>query len=379
MPNVFSERRKRLFEELPDSVRAVVLPSSNPLFYVSGIPMTPLERHGSERVFVLVLTRGAEPAVVRPEGELLRVPDEIDDDNAYTYDYVGIDDPMTPAVSAFRRLCRDLDIEGDIGVEYRYTRLLEYVLLADEFSWEDVVDVSDTFGDLRQQKDETEIAALRRSGEIIDECLGQTLRTIEPGMTEAEVEADLKRRILGSEADGWGVTLALAGTRTAELMEDASDYRIQKGDLVLIDTGAIYDGYYTDVSRTIAVGEPDPDIQRMYEAVRAANEAALDVVEQGTELREIELAAREVLDNAGYLELFERNSGRVGHGIGLDGHEPPYVGPENESPLEVGNVITVEPGLYSKGLGGIRIEDDIAITDDGPELLTNLSRDLHLS
>lgn len=379
MTNVFTKRRKQLLEELPDSVQAVVLPPSNPLFYVSGIPMTALERHGSERIFVLVLTRDSDPAVVTPEAELSRVPDDVDDDNVYTYDYVGLDDPTTPAVSAFQRLCRDLGVEGDVGVEYRYTRLLEYVLLADDFSWEDVVDVGGAFGALRRRKDETEIAALRRSGEIIDECLGRTLRSIEPGMTEAEVEADLRRRIISSEADGWGVTLALAGTRTAELMEGSSDYRIEEGDLVLIDTGAIYEGYYTDVTRTVAIGEPDPELRRMYEAVREANETALDVVERGAELREIDIAAREAFDDAGYLELFERNSGRVGHGIGLDGHEPPYVGPENETPLEVGNVITVEPGLYEKGLGGIRIEDDIAITDDGPELLTNLSRDLHPS
>lgn len=379
MSDVFSQRQKRLFEELPESVETVVLPPSNPLFYLSGIPMTPLERHGSERIFVLVLTRDADPAVVTPAGERSRVPEAIDSANVYTYDYVGLDDPMAPAISAFERLSRDLGVEGDVGVAFRYTRLLEYVLLADDFSWEEVVDIGDAVGRLRQRKDESEIAALRRSGEIIDECLGGTLRAIEPGMTEKEVEADLKRRILDSEADGWGVTLALAGTRTAELMEDASDYRIAEGDLVLIDTGAVYDGYYTDVSRTVAVGEPDPELKRRYDAVREAAEAARGVVEAGRELRDIQVTATDVLDEAGYLDLFERNSGRVGHGVGLDGHEPPYVGPENADPMQVGHVITVEPGLYEPGLGGIRIEDDIAITEDGPEILTDLSRDLHLS
>lgn len=373
MREVYENRQDELFERLPGDVGSVILPPGKPLTYFAGIPMTPLEEHGSERVFFFILTRDGDSAFVLPELETNRVPENMEESAIYTYEHTSVSDPLAVAREAFEEFHSDFDVGGQVATGYRYTRLLEYSVIASAFGWEDVVDLGRTFSEMRVTKDGEEIENLQKAGEIIDECLEATLREIEPGMTEAEVESQLKQRILASEADMWGVTLVLSGARTAEELASTTDRRIEEGDMVMIDTGAVYEGYYSDITRTAAVGEPDRELLEIYDVVYEANQRAHDAVREGATGKEADAAAREIIEDAGYGDAFNH---RVGHGIGLDGHEPPYLGPANEEPLEAGTTFTIEPGIYLEGLGGVRIEDNVAITDDGPKVLTDTSRDL---
>lgn len=370
----FEARRTRLFDELSDDVTAVVLTPGSPLTYFAGIPMSPLEEHGSERIFMLLLARDQDPAFIVPEAELNRIRESaLSDANAYTYDHAGAEDPRAIVQRAFESLAEEYDLTGQVALEHRYVRLLEYDLLAGRWPWGEVVDLGPAFNRLRARKDERELELLRTAGRITDRCLADAFEALEAGMTESEVERALERTILESDADGLGVTLVLSGDRTANVMANTSTREIETGDPVLIDTGVVYEGYYTDVTRTVALGSPGEEFREIYEIVRTANREARNSVEEGIECRQIDLAAREIIEEHGY-----SIKGRIGHGLGLDGHEPPYIGPSNRTRLETGNVFTIEPGIYRDSVGGVRIEDNVAITEDGPETFSNHPRELKI-
>jgi Xaa-Pro dipeptidase len=148
---------------------------------------------------------------------------------------------------------------------------------------------------------------------------------------------------------------------------------IQAGDLLVIDFGAIIDDYPSDITRTFAVGEIEPEFGRIYDLVRQANAAGNAAAKPGASGRDIDRAARAVIDAAGYGDYFFH---RTGHGLGLEVHEPPYIMELNPTPLETGNVFTVEPGIYLTGRGGVRIEDNVVITKDGQHTFTTFTREL---
>ncbi|WP_137287675.1 M24 family metallopeptidase [Halorussus salinisoli] len=372
MVDVFTSRREQLFERLPNDIETVILQPSKPFTYFTGVSQSPLEKHGSERVLLAILEQSENVTFVLSEVEVDRIRSEFGGDSElHTYDQTDADNLLDPVQDIVAGLLEDRDQTGKIGMDYRYTRLLDAAALGDAYDWNDTVNLQPVFADLRTNKDDAEIEALKRSGEIVDECLSETLTALEPGMTEREIESELKARLIKSDAEMWGVTLVTSGERTASIMANTSSRSIRDGDVVLVDTGAVYNGYYTDVTRMAAVGDPGEQIREMYEVVHEASARALETVEPGVECREVDLAARNVIEDAGY-----EFDDRVGHGIGLDGHEPPYIGPTNPQPLKPGLAFTIEPGIYIEGVGGVRIEDNVVVTEDGFIELTNMSRDL---
>ncbi|MBP7688217.1 MAG: M24 family metallopeptidase, partial [Thermoflexales bacterium] len=148
---------------------------------------------------------------------------------------------------------------------------------------------------------------------------------------------------------------------------------IQSGEGLLMDFGIIVDGYNSDITRTFAVGQPTDEFKRIYELVKQANAAGRAAAKPSATGQDIDRATRKVIEDAGYGQYFTH---RTGHGLGLQGHEPPYIVEGNAVPLVVGNTFTVEPGIYISGIGGVRIEDDVLITDDGAESLTTYDREL---
>jgi Xaa-Pro dipeptidase len=194
-------------------------------------------------------------------------------------------------------------------------------------------------------------------------------------MTEAEVLADLRKRALDSEAEAFGIGIVTSGPRTAMPHTSTSDREIEDGDPLMIDAGVLIEGYYSDITRTFAVGEPPAEWADIYEVVREAARAGREAVAPGVALQEADRAARSVIEEAGYGDAFTH---RLGHGLGLEGHEPPYLVEGNEAPFEVGHAFTVEPGVYVEGLGGVRVEDDVVLTDDGLEVLTKTPRELRI-
>lgn len=365
--SVHADRRSRLFEHLPDAVGVVLVPPSETLFYLTG-----LEMHKSERPTLLALFRDADPAMLLPALETDRAGDAVDAD---FFTYGDATDPVAAAKAAFADLQGARDLQGPVGVEFRSTRLLEFELVADDFAWSDLYDVEDAVTELRGRKDETEIEAMREAARITDEIVQAVFETLEPGMREVDVMTAVRKRVLDSEADGFGVGIVTVGERTAFPHANTGEARIEAGDLVMVDTGVVYDGYYSDITRTVAVGDPGEELREIYEVVREAARAGREAVAEGVAYQEADRASRRVIEDAGYGEYFPH---RVGHGLGLEGHEPPYLVEGNEAAFQVGNAFTIEPGVYVEGLGGVRIEDDVVLTEDGPESLTRTPRDLKI-
>ncbi|MDY6817554.1 MAG: Xaa-Pro peptidase family protein [Halobacteriales archaeon] len=369
MADVHTDRRDRLFETLDSSIEAVMIPPSKTMRYFTG-----LEMHQSERPTVLVLQRGQPPAVVLPALETSRVRDALGE-AAEFFIYTDATDPLEAARGAFEDLQEERAISGQVGMEYRSTRLLEYELIADAFDWAAIVDAEDAIASLRARKDEQEIEHMREAAAIVDDILEATVETVEPGMTERDVARDIEKRTIDSPADELGVLIVTSGPNTAKPHTNTSDREIEAGDPLMIDAGVVCEGYYSDITRTFNVGEPDEKFREIYEVVRDGARAGRAAVEEGVELQALDRAARDVIEDAGYGEYFTH---RLGHGLGLEGHEPPYLVEGNETPLAVGNAFTVEPGVYIEGFGGVRIEDDVVLTEDGTEVLTGFPRNLRI-
>jgi Xaa-Pro dipeptidase len=223
-------------------------------------------------------------------------------------------------------------------------------------------------------KDDAEIDALRHAVEISEQALRLTLDAVRVGMSEIELadvlEAHMKA--LGSEEPSFK-TILHAGSNTALPHSGPLPYRIQAGDPLLIDFGAVYQGYRADITRVVFVGEPCREFRHFYAVVQAANAAGRAAAGPGVAAEAVDIAAKSVLIDAGYGQLVRH---RTGHGIGLESHEPPYIVEGNKLLLEPGMVFTVEPGIYEMNSIGVRIEDDLLITGEGAESISTFSRDI---
>jgi Xaa-Pro aminopeptidase len=227
---------------------------------------------------------------------------------------------------------------------------------------------------LRIIKDEHEIRAIRRACAVGDKAFRFIQKVIKPGVTERRVAAELNAFLMAQQVDALAFdSIVASGPRGAFAHAHPSDARIRKGDLVTLDFGVRLNGYHSDMTRTVAVGRPRPELARMYEAVRRAQAAPLDIIRPGAAAAALDRAARAQLQLFGLDKFFTHG---LGHGVGLDIHEIPRVSSLSDARLKSGLVFTVEPGVYIDGLGGVRIEDTVAVTPDGPDILTRSPKKL---
>ncbi|MEM2912217.1 MAG: Xaa-Pro peptidase family protein [Candidatus Bathyarchaeia archaeon] len=223
--------------------------------------------------------------------------------------------------------------------------------------------------ELRKVKDVEELRLMRKAGELTCEGMKAAYETLKPGLKEYEVAAEIEyvMRRKGS----WGTafeTIVASGARSAFPHGGCTDREIRDGDLVVVDLGATYQHYRSDMTRTFAVGKPLEKQKMLYEIVKNAQEKAVQAVKTKTKAKAVDAAARKVIEEAGYGEYFVHGSG---HGIGLEIHEPPTLSPQSKEKLATSNVVTIEPGIYIVGFGGIRIEDTVLVKDYGAEKLTD--------
>nr|NIU39587.1 M24 family metallopeptidase [Candidatus Bathyarchaeota archaeon] len=227
--------------------------------------------------------------------------------------------------------------------------------------------------ELRRVKDETELGYIKKAANITSEGIKRAVEVIKPGIREYEVAAEIEyaMRKLGSQGVAFE-TIVASGPRSAFPHGGCTGKKIEKGELIVLDLGAKYENYRADITRTLFIGKPPEKQARIYETVQKAQQKAFESLGGGVKVKDADGIARRIIQAAGYGEYFVH---RLGHGIGLDTHEPPTLGSEAEDVLKVGNVVTVEPGIYIEGFGGVRIEDTVRIRKDGAERLTSATYD----
>lgn len=226
---------------------------------------------------------------------------------------------------------------------------------------------------LRAVKDPEELAALRRAARAADEAFRDILGVRFAGRRELDVAADVADALRAHGHETVEFTIVGSGPNGASPHHEPGERRIEAGDAVVLDFGGRMAGYCSDITRTVVVGEPGPELARVHEVVRAAQQAGVEAVRPGVACEDVDRAARAVIEEAGYGDAFVH---RTGHGIGLDVHEPPSIVTGDRTPLEPGMTFSVEPGVYLAGRFGVRIEDIVAVTGEGVERLNQAPRDL---
>ena len=228
--------------------------------------------------------------------------------------------------------------------------------------------------ELRMIKSESERELIRRSVATNSRAFDETLGKVRAGIKEQDLAAELEYRMrrLGAEKPAFE-TIVAAGARSALPHAQPTEARLEPGGLVVVDMGALQDGYSSDMTRMLFVGAPSAKVKRTYRAVLEAQLAAIDAVRAGVSTVHVDRQARKVLKAAGLERAFVHSTG---HGLGLEIHEPPRIGKRDKSRLQTGMAITIEPGVYLEGFGGIRIEDTVLVTPTGCEILTPTSKDL---
>lgn len=227
---------------------------------------------------------------------------------------------------------------------------------------------------MRQRKEPFEIEIIKKAAEIADDAFFYILANIQVGMTEIEVShmLDFHMRKLGATGTSFD-TIVASGVRSSLPHGIASEKTIEKGDFITLDFGAYYKGYCSDITRTFAIGEPDPKLVEIYEITLEAQKRGVACLNPYMKTKDVDAVTRSYITEKGYGEYFGHSTG---HGIGLEIHENPTLAYTSEQQLEPGMIITIEPGIYIPGLGGVRIEDDVLITENGYEVLTKSNKEL---
>jgi len=357
-------RLSRLIEQArARGLDALALVPGPNLFYLTGLSF-----HLSERPVVALFSVNRPAVIVLPALEAVKVEQATVELKAFPYtDEEGY-------TSAFQRAGAMLGLtECALGVEALRARFLEVQLLERHLPACRIRPAEDALAELRMYKDEHELEQMRRAVAVTESALETTMRQVEAGMTEREVAARLMVEMLLAGGEGMSFPpIVVAGPNSASPHATPGDRPIRPGDPIVVDCGATVGGYAADITRTFAIGALEPEMARIYEVVRAANEAGRAMAGPGVTAEEVDRAARAVIDDAGYGEYFVH---RTGHGLGLETHESPYIVAGNERVLEPGMTFTVEPGIYLPGRGGVRIEDDVVVTPTSAESLTTFPRE----
>jgi Xaa-Pro aminopeptidase len=237
----------------------------------------------------------------------------------------------------------------------------------------ELIPLGNTIEEIRKHKELEEIHAIRKAISIATDAFNEIFEKVYPGRTEKEIANDIDYTIkqFGAECPSFN-TIVASGVRAALPHAEPTDKEIMEGEMVIVDFGAQVDGYCSDETCTISVGEVNGKIQEVFSVVNKARELALEKVRVGMPVKELDMIVRGFIDNAGYGEYFRHGTG---HGVGVAVHEAPAINSMGEGILEENMVITIEPGIYIPNLGGVRLEDMVLITEDKARVLTHIRKD----
>jgi Xaa-Pro aminopeptidase len=263
-----------------------------------------------------------------------------------------------------------------IGFESRYMTFLDYRRMEALLPGRRWIGLHHTAEPLLLEKEEHEIDAIRKAISVSEKVFNEILPMIKPGVAEVDIAAEITclHRKYGAERDAFD-TIVASGPRAALPHGRASEKTIRHHELVILDFGCVVDGYHSDITRTVAIGTVDAEAVKCYAVVRDAARAAMQLVCDQASCKMVDKAARDYIRTKGFGEFFKHS---LGHGIGLDIHESPRISPFSDERLVAGATITVEPGIYIPDRFGIRIEDDVLVTQDAFEIMTTLSTELIL-
>ncbi|MEJ2447572.1 MAG: Xaa-Pro peptidase family protein [Anaerolineales bacterium] len=331
--------------------------------------LTGLDFHLMERPVIFILPQDGSPVMVLPELESAKM-----ENLPYPIRPFFYNENPDSWTDIIRAALKKAGVQkGKMGVIPRRLRLLELNYLQAAAPELELVSAQDLISRIRMVKDSEEVEKMQEAVRIAECSLAAILSSIKPGLSEKELASRLVSRLLqqGSDPELPFFPIVSFGENSANPPASPGDRILQEGDLVLIDWGAAYHGYYSDITRVFALGDLHPEIEKIAQFVREANLAARAAVKPGVSASEVDRAARQVISEAGYGEFFTH---RTGHGLGREAHEEPYISQFDETILEPGMTFTIEPGIYLPNRGGVRIEDDILVTEDGGRSLTNQPR-----
>jgi len=330
--------------------------------------------HLMERPLLVIVPKTGEPIAIVPNLEMtsfdkIQFPGPVFD----WRDEVGYRNAFRSAAEALPQLAST----QNFGLEAQRMRVFEQMALAEVFPDAIFVDAHSELSSIRLIKTEDELNQIRKAIAISEAALEATLQEVCVGQSEKDIEAILLKQLFANGADGLAFSpIVAAGDNSAEPHASArEDYKIKKGDALLIDFGAGWNGYNADITRTFFVEEVSEHDRAFYETVQSANERGKAVAAPGVTAHHVDDGVQIVLENSQFAG-FARH--KTGHGLGLDVHEAPQIMRGNEQILEPGMVFTIEPGLYRTGECGVRIEDDVVVTENGVECLTTFPRDLRI-
>ncbi len=351
------KRLKRCREILEEKqLDAVLITSSANRFYLSGFSGT----SGS-----LIITSSGENHLVTDFRYIEQAEEEAKD-----FKIVEVSQKRRKKLSEH---ILSLDINS-LGFEEEEISYKYYQEMKDYLQGLSLVPLEGSVSKLRRQKDEEEIDAIEEAIKISEAALKELLNFIEPGKSEGEIAAKLEYllRQRGGEGPAFDFIVA-SGERSALPHGVASEKLLKNGEFVTIDFGTKYRGYCSDITRTFVMGEPDEKQEEIYEIVLAAQRRAIDEIEPGMSGQEADAVARDYIREEGYEDNFGHG---LGHGLGIEVHEGPKLSSQSDDNLEPGMVFTDEPGIYISDFGGVRIEDDIFLTESGCRVLTDFEKEL---
>jgi Xaa-Pro aminopeptidase len=260
-----------------------------------------------------------------------------------------------------------LAFEGDLLTVNSYSQLTE---LFPDIKWESTKMILEN---LAAVKDESELEALRTAVEITDKVFNEVLQFFKIGISEKEIALELAMRYRKYGEGEAFPSIVASGPNSALPHAQPGERKLQKGDFVVVDAAAKYAGYHADMTRTVIIGEATEKHHEIYELVKKAQQSGIDATQAGVACKAVDDATRKVIADAGYGDKFIHSTG---HGIGLEIHAFPRLSQQSEEILKENNVVTIEPGVYLTGWGGVRIEDDIVVKKDGNEVLNKTSKEL---
>lgn len=342
---------------------AAFITTPDNVFYFSNFKSDP-----HERLLGVMVFKDAEPFLICPKME---IPDVVA--AGWSYEVIGHEDTQNAwDVVANAVKARNVSF-NTLAIEKSHLTVERLEAIQERFDTLKFTNIDEKVNALRICKDEEELVKLRKAAQLADFAIEVGCNAIAEGKTEMEVLNTIESAI---KAKGYAMsfnTMVLAGEKTASPHGTPGDRKIQKGDFILFDLGVIYEGYCSDITRTVAFGQPNEEQMEIYNTVRRANEAAIEAVKPGVRAKDLDKISRDIITDAGYGEYFTH---RLGHGLGISVHEFPSITGTNEMTLQPGTVFTIEPGIYKSDAAGVRIEDDVVVTNDGVEVLTKFTKEL---